>query len=92
MFWRLYLRNAVLGALRHGVGHGQVIDHHDVLVGLVHRGGRLRAGTDGGAAVLEGGSRRLDLRPLEKLRRGRENKEPVRHSGEKHGNTVTMVW
>lgn len=65
------LWDTVLGALRHRVGHWQVVHHHDVLVGLVHGSRGLRSRTDGGAAVLDGGSWRLDLRPLKKLVMGR---------------------
>lgn len=53
-----------------------MINHHDVLVGLIDRSGRLRTGTDGRAAVLDGRSGRLYLRPLEKLgKEGREERE-----------------
>ena len=67
-----YLWYTVLGALRHRVGHWQMINHHDVLVGLIHRSRRLRTRTDGRAAVLDGSSWRLYLRPLKKLGQGRE--------------------
>jgi hypothetical protein len=53
--------------LGHGVRHGQMVNHHDVLVGLIHGGGGLHTGTDGRTAVWDGSSGRLDLRPLEKL-------------------------
>lgn len=62
------LGDTVLGALRHGVRHGQVIHHHNVLVGLVDGGGGgLCARSDGGVVVLYGGTWRLELWPLEKL-------------------------
>ena len=57
---------AVLMPLGHGVRHGQMVNHHDVLVGLIHGGGGLHTGTDGRTAVWDGSSGRLDLRPLEK--------------------------
>lgn len=65
-----------------------MINHHDVLVGLIHRRGGLRTRTDGRAAVLDGGSWRLDLRPLKKLGQGRERKELVRPSGQQLGISV----
>lgn len=68
----LYLWYTVLGGLRHGIRHRQVINHHDVLVGLIHCGWCLCTRTDGRAAVLDGSSWRLDLRPLKKLGQGRE--------------------
>lgn len=44
-----------------------MVNHHDVLVGLVHGSGSLCTRTNGRTAVWDGCSRRLDLRPLEKL-------------------------
>lgn len=70
-----YLWDAVLGPLRHRIGHREVVDHHDVLIGLIDRRGGLCARAEGGAAVLDRGSRGLDLRPLEKL--GEASEEPV---------------
>lgn len=67
-----YLWYTVLRALRHRVGHWKMINHHDVLVGLIYRSWRLRTRTDGRAAVLDGSSWRLYLRPLKKLGQGRE--------------------
>lgn len=68
-----YLRDTVLRALRHRIGHRKVVHHHDVLIGLIHSGWRLRSGADGRATVLEcGGSWRLNLRPLKKLEKGKE--------------------
>lgn len=60
----------VLRPLGHGVRHGQMVNHHDVLIGLIHGSGGLRSRTNGRAAVRDGGSRRLYLRPLEKRRTG----------------------
>lgn len=88
---RIYLRDTVLGALRHRVGHRQVIDHHDVLVGLIDRSGRLRPGTDGRAAVLDGGSGRLYLRPLKKLEQGRERGERTRTGQTSWGGTGNAI-
>lgn len=82
----IYLWDTVLGALRHGVGHWQVVHHHDVLVGLVHGSRGLRSGTDGGAAVLDGGSWRLDLRPLKKLGEGKEREEKTKNWSDFLGN------
>ena len=65
-----YLWDTVLRPLGHWVGHGQMVNHHDVLIGLIHCSGRLCTRTNGRTAVRDGGSRRLYLRPLEKLRRG----------------------
>lgn len=62
-----YLWDTVLRPLGHWVGHGQVVHHHDVLVGLVHCRGRLRPRADRRTAVGDGSSRRLYLRPLKKL-------------------------
>jgi len=47
-----------------------MVNHHDVLIGLIHCSGCLCTGSNGRAAVRDGGSGRLYLRPLEKLRRG----------------------
>lgn len=44
-----------------------MVNHHDVLVGLVHGSGSLGTRTNGRTAVWDGRSGRLDLRPLEKL-------------------------
>lgn len=44
-----------------------MVNHHDVLVGLVHGSGSLCTRTNGRTAVWDGRSGRLDLRPLEKL-------------------------
>lgn len=60
----------VLRTLGHWVRHGQMVDHHDVLIGLIHCSGCLCTGTNGGTAVRDGSSRRLYLRPLEKRRTG----------------------
>lgn len=68
-----YLWDTVLRPLGHWVGHGQMVNHHDVLIGLIHCSGRLCTRTNGRTAVRDGGSRRLYLRPLEKLRRGGKN-------------------
>lgn len=94
----IYLWDTVLGALRHRVGHWQVVHHHDVLVGLVHGSRGLRSGTDGGAAVLDGGSWRLDLRPLKKLGEGRERGEKTKNRSDVLGknwkypyNIILMV-
>lgn len=56
-----------------------MVHHHDVLVGLVHGSRGLCSGTDGGAAVLDGGSWRLNLRPLKKLGEGRERGEKTKN-------------
>lgn len=58
---------AVLRPLGHWVWHRQMVNHHDVLIGLIHGGGGLRTRTEGRTAVWDGRSGRLDLRPLEKL-------------------------
>lgn len=57
----------VLRTLGNRVWHRQMVNHHDVLVGLVHGSGSLCTRTNGRTAVWDGCSRRLDLRPLEKL-------------------------
>lgn len=67
---------AVLMPLGHGVRHGQMVNHHDVLVGLIHGGGGLHTGTDGRTAVWDGSSGRLDLRPLEKLDGSESSRRP----------------
>lgn len=67
-----YLWYTVLGALRHRIRHWQMINHHDVLVGLIHCSRCLCTRTDGRAAVLDGSSRRLYLRPLKKLGQERD--------------------
>lgn len=72
---------AVLMPLGHGVRHGQMVNHHDVLVGLIHGGGGLHTGTDGRTAVWDGSSGRLDLRPLEKLMMGRSRPRCKRRPG-----------
>lgn len=65
----LYLWYTVLRTLGHWVRHGQMVNHHDVLIGLIHCSGCLCTRTNGRTAVRDGSSRRLYLRPLEKLRR-----------------------
>jgi len=47
-----------------------MVNHHDVLIGLIHCSGCLCTRTNGRTAVRDGSSRRLYLRPLKKLRRG----------------------
>lgn len=69
----LYLWYAVLRTLGHWVGHGQMVNHHDVLIGLIDCSGCLRTGSNRRTAVRDGSSRRLYLRPLEKL--GKEKKK-----------------
>lgn len=76
-----------------------MIDHHDVLVGLIDRSGRLCPGTDGRAAVLDGGSGRLYLRPLKKLEQGRERGERTRNRSdllgrdwECHHNIILLLF
>lgn len=71
----------VLRALRHWVRHGQMVNHHDVLIGLVHCGGRLCTRANGRTAVRDGSSRRLYLRPLEKLMMGRSRPRCKRRTG-----------
>lgn len=74
-----------------------MIDHHDVLVGLIDCSGRLRPGTDGRAAVLDGGSGRLYLRPLKKLEQGRERGEKTRNRSDflgrdwKHHHDIILL-
>lgn len=63
----LYLWYTVLRPLGHWVWHRQMVNHHDVLIGLIHGGRRLCTRTNGRTAVWNGSSGRLDLRPLEKL-------------------------
>lgn len=64
------LWNTVLRPLGHWVRHGQMVNHHDVLISLVHCSGCLCTRTNGWTAVRDGSSRRLYLRPLEKRRTG----------------------
>lgn len=76
LLWRSYIRGGavsilwytVLRTLRHCIWHRDgMVDHHDVLVGLIDGGGCLRTCSDGGVTILYGGTLRLDLWPLEKL-------------------------
>lgn len=60
----------VLRALGHWVRHGQMVNHHDVLIGLIYCSGGLCTRTNRRTAVRDGSSRRLYLRPLEKRRTG----------------------
>lgn len=69
-----------------------MVHHHDVLVGLVHSSRGLRSGTDGGAAVLDGGSRRLDLRPLKKLGEGRERGEKTKNQSDFLGKNWKYLY
>lgn len=77
LLWRSYIRGGavsilwytVLRTLRHCIWHRDgMVDHHDVLVGLIDGGGCLRTCSDGGVTILYGGTLRLDLWPLEKRR------------------------
>lgn len=60
----------VLRTLGHWVRHGQMVNHHDVLIGLIDCSGCLCTGSNRRTAVRDGSSRRLYLRPLEKRRTG----------------------
>lgn len=71
----------VLRTLGHWVRHGQMVNHHDVLIGLIHCSGGLCTRTNGRTAVWDGGSRRLYLRPLEKLMMGRSRPRCKRRTG-----------
>lgn len=71
----------VLRPLGHGVRHRQMVNHHDVLIGLIHGSGSLCTRTNGRTAVWDGSSGRLELRPLEKLMMGRSRPRCKRRPG-----------